>query len=267
MDPLDRIAAALERLAPPPPEPADPLAHPAYRWRGGAGWGGALDALALPDALPLDALQGIGRQKALFVANLRRLAAGRPAHDALLWGARGTGKSALVRSAHAAVRAEGGDVALVAVADADVLEPLMALLADVPRAFLLFVDDFGADDPAAARRLRSLLDGGAGRRSDKVRLAVTANRRHLRARDLAADAAAVNARDEADDQLALADRFGLSLGFHVLDQDAYLAAVRWHLGAAGLELDEADALAWAAGRGNRSGRVARQYAAEVAGRG
>jgi len=255
---LARATDALERLAPAVARPADPRAHPCYRWADGA-----LRAVSPPAALPLEALVGMERQKAAFVGNLERLAAGRPAHDALLWGARGTGKSALVLAGWAAARA-AGDLVLVAVPDADALEPLFEAVAGTGRTWLAFLDDLSADDPADARRMRSLLDGGGVPRPDGVSLAVTANRRHLRRRDHG-EADSVAPRDEADDALALADRFGLSLGFHVMDQDTYLAAARLHAERVGAAFDAAAALDWATARGHRSGRVARQYAVEAAG--
>lgn len=261
MDPLERIAAALERLSPPPPPAADPRAHPAYLWRGGT-----LSPARGFAPLPLDRLLGIDWQKAALLAELRRLAAGHAAQDALLWGARGSGKSALVKAAVAAVQAEGGDLALVEVADPATLPALFADLAVVPRAFALFVDDLGVDLPQEARALRSVLEGGAEPRPANVRLFVTANRRHLQPRDLAEEAGAANPRDAADDHLALADRFGLSLGFHVLDQEGYLAIVAAEAAARGLFFDPADALRWAATRGHRSGRIAWQYVVDLAGR-
>lgn len=260
-DAIDRIAAALERIAPPPPPPADPRAHPAYVWRDGT-----LAAARAFRPLPLALLHGVEVQKADLVANLRRLAAGHAAQDVLLWGARGTGKSALVRSAVAAVQAEGGDLALVSVLDLATLPALFALLGTVDRGFALFVDDLGVDAPGEGRALRSVLDGGAEPRPANVRLLVTANRRHLQPRDIAEQESAINPRDAADDHLALADRFGLSLGFHNVDQEHYLAIVRGHAEAHDLPFDPADALRWASARGNRSGRVAWQYVVDLAGR-
>ncbi|WP_375380364.1 DUF815 domain-containing protein [uncultured Sphingomonas sp.] len=272
-DPLDRIAAALERLSPPPPAAADPLAHPAYLWRGRA-----LEPARAFRPLSLDALHGIDRQKAALLANVHRLAAGHAAHDVLLWGARGTGKSASVTSAVAAVQAGygqtgGGDLALVEVVTArlDTLPALFAVLAGVRRAFAVFVDDLGLESAADGRALRSMLEGGAEARPANARLFVTSNRRHVVARDMAGQAGAgtegaINPRDTADDELALADRFGLSLGFHAVDQADYLAIVRGYADARGLLLDEADALGWATRRGGRSGRVAWQYVVELAGR-
>jgi uncharacterized protein len=261
MDPLDRIAAALERLAPPPPAEADPLAHPAYLWRERR-----LAAAPRFRPLPLDRLVGVDRQKAALVGNLTRLAAGHAAHDVLLWGARGTGKSALVTAAIGAVQAEGGALALVQAGDLAELPVLFARLARIDRPWAVYVDDLGVDAPAEARALRSLLEGGAEARPANVRLLVTSNRLHLGHRDPAAEEAAAHPRDAADDALALADRFGLSLGFHVVDQEGYLAIVSGYAAAYGLSFDPADALRWAAARGHRSGRVAWQYAVELAGR-
>ncbi|HEX8555619.1 MAG TPA: DUF815 domain-containing protein [Sphingomonas sp.] len=258
-DALDRIAAALERLSPPPAPPTNASAHPAYVWRAGE-----LAAARGFAALPLDLLIGVDQQKALLLDNLQRLAAGHAAQDALLWGARGTGKSALVKSAVAAVQAEDGDLALVEVVEADGLPALFALLAIVPRAFALFLDDLGFDDPGEARRLRSVLEGGAEARPANVRLVVTSNRRHVVARE--DQPGAPVSRDAMDDSLALADRFGLSLGFHVLDQDGYLAIVAAYAAAHGLTFDAADAVQWATRRGSRSGRVAWHYVVELAGR-
>ncbi|SEN37096.1 hypothetical protein SAMN05192583_2634 [Sphingomonas gellani] len=264
---LHRIAAALERLAPPPPTAADPATAPAMIWRDGV----LVDAQRVA-AVPLDMLVGIDRQKAALLGMLRRHAAGHAAHDVLLWGARGTGKSALVKSAVAAVQAEAdrpdepAALALVDVAGLDTLPALFAALAPVPRRFVLFIDDLGFDEPGEARALRSLLQGGAEERPVNTRLLVTANRRHLLPRDLDEQSSAINPRDAIDDQLALADRFGLSLGFHVLDQDAYLAIVSAYAARHDLPFDADDAVQWATRRGSRSGRVAWQYVVELAGR-
>jgi predicted AAA+ superfamily ATPase len=263
-DELARIAAALERLSPPPAAPADPQAASAYLWRG--------EALAEARhfaPLPLDLLTGVDAQKATLLDNARRLARGHAAHDVLLWGAKGTGKSALVKSVVSAVRAEGLDLALVDVA-ADrlaTLPRLFAAIADCPRAFILFIDDIGfeAGGPET-RTLRSLLEGGAEARPANARLHVTSNRRHIVARDIEEQASAINPRDVVDDRLALADRFGLTLGFHAMDQATYLAAVRRYADTLDLPFDEHDALLWATQRGARSGRVAWHYATELAGR-
>ena len=260
---LARIADALDRLAPPPPPSADPLAHPAYVWRDGA----LLAARAFAP-MPLDLLEGMEAQKEAVLKNMRRLAKGLPAHDVLLWGARGTGKSALVKSGVGQVQQEGGALALVEVGGDGIAElpGLFATLAEVDRAFVIFVDDLGFAEPSEAPRLlRSVLEGGAEARPANARLHVTANRRHIVPRDIAEQESAINPRDAADDKLALADRFGLSLGFHVVDQLTYVAIVDGYARAYGLSFDPQEAISWATQRGGRSGRVAWQYVVELAG--
>lgn len=266
-DPLDRIAAALERLAPPPPAVPDLMAHPAYVWHRGH-----LSPARAFAPLPLAELVGIDAQKAVLLENVRRLADGLPAHDALLWGARGTGKSALSKAAVAAIQAGHdrgvGAIALIeAQADAlDTLPALFALIADVARAFVIFLDDLGFDAASDGRALRSLLEGGAEARPANARLFVTSNRRHLIPRNLDEQSSAINPRDSIDDNLALADRFGLSLGFHAIDQDTYVEIVRTYAADHGLPFDAAEAVNWATRRGSRSGRVAWQYVVDLAGR-
>jgi uncharacterized protein len=256
-DALHRIADALERLAPARTAPVATDA-PAYRWSG--------QALAPADFHPLalDLLTGIDVAKATLVENCRRHAAGHAAHDALLWGARGSGKSALAK---AAVGATPG-LALVELAASDLgaLPALFATLAAWDRRVVVFIDDLGFDDVQAARVLRSVLDGGASARPGNVRLYVTSNRRHIVKRDMEEQQSAINPRDAADDALALSDRFGLSLGFHVADQPAYLAMVGSYAAAYQLPFNPADAIQFATQRGSRSGRVAWHYIVELAGR-
>ena len=261
---LARIAAALDRLAPPPPPAADPAAHPAYVWHDAT-----LTATRAFAPLALDLLTGIEAQKGALLENSRRLAAGHAAHDVLLWGSRGAGKSALVKGVVGALQREGAGIALIEVAGDRVesLPHLFATIAEVPRAFVLFIDDLGFEEPSPAPRLlRSMLEGGAEARPANARLYVPANRRHIVARDMAEQHSAINPRDAIDDKLALADRFGLSLGFHVTDQPTYVAMVAGYAAALGLAFDPADAIAWATARGSRSGRVAWQYVVELAGR-
>ena len=267
-DILARIADALDRIAPPPAPHADPAAHAAYVWRDG----GLADARAFAP-LPLDLLTGVDSQKAALVDNARRLARGAAAHDVLLWGARGAGKSALVKATVGALRGEGHDIALIEVAGEKIesLPRLFALIADVPRAFVLFLDDLGFDEGGAhggngPRLLRSMLEGGAEARPTNARLHVTANRRHIVSRDLREQDSPINPRDVVDDKLALADRFGLSIGFHVCDQDTYVSMVAAYAQTYGLSFEPLDAIAWATLRGSRSGRVAWQYVVELAGR-
>lgn len=262
-DPMARIADALDRLAPPPAVQADPLAHPAYAWNGTD-----LRAVRAFAPQPLDRLVGIDRNKQVLFANLTRLADGVAAQDALLWGARGTGKSALVKSVVGALQVQGKAIALIEVVTdrLDTLPALFARIADAPRAFAIFLDDLGFDAAGEARALRSLLEGGAEARPANARIVVTSNRRHLIPRDIAEQESAINPRDSIDDQMALADRFGLSLGFHALDQDGYVAIVAGYADALGLSFDPAEAVQWATRRGSRSGRVAWHYVTELAGR-
>ena len=262
---LHRIADALERLAPPSPPPVDLAAHPAYRWDG--------KTLSVVDAFePVDyaLLAGIDAQKQACLENTSRLALGHAAHDILLWGARGTGKSATVAACVGEVRKEGLPLALVEVATDDLrsLATLFGLLRDAPRPTILYIDDLGFDGDfgADARALRSLLQGGTAARGSTVRLYATSNRRHIVPRSMTEQDDPINARDVVDDRLALADRFGLSLGFHALDQDAYVAIVTRYAERYGLDFDPLAAIQWATQRGSRSGRVAWQYVVELAGR-
>jgi uncharacterized protein len=260
---LTRIAEALERLAPPPPPPM-PDDAPAYRWQAGA-----LCVVESFCPTPLHLLSGIDAQKIAVIDNGRRLAAGHAAHDVLLWGARGSGKSALTKSAVAALQAEGAGLCLVEVAVPDItsLPTLLAALGRFARPSIVFIDDLSFDDDfAAARHLRSVLDGGVAARPPHVRIYVTSNRRHILPRSLEEQESAINPRDVIDDKLALVDRFGLSLGFHVCDQNQYLAMVAGYAAHLGLPFDAQDALLWSAQRGARSGRVAWHYANELAGR-
>ena len=260
---LARIAAALERLAPAPPPPTDWHAHPAYVWEGERA-----RTVPVMDAMPLAALHGIDAQKAAVRDNCARLASGAAAHDALLWGARGMGKSALVRAAVADVQKATPALALVQLAPGTLptFPALVAELAGQDRAFLLFIDDlgFGADGRAEMLALRSLLDGGIAPRPPQIRIVVTANRRAIVERE--DTSTAIHERDERDDALALADRFGLTLGFHPADKDTYLAILAGYLAPLGLGFDAEEAMAFAIQRGNRSGRTALQFATEIAGR-
>jgi predicted AAA+ superfamily ATPase len=263
---LTRIADALERLAPPATPQTDWLAHPAYVWTGSAAR--AVDRL---DAPALELLRGIDNQKERVVTNVERLAAGHAAHDMLLWGSRGMGKSAVLRAAiRAADSAHPGRIALVQVAQEALagVSALFAALGRIDRAFLVFIDDLGFEDGdgAGPRVLRSWLEGGVEARPANVRLAVTSNRRAIVGRSMAEQDDPINPRDLVDEKLALADRFGLSVGFHNCDQDAYLAIIGGYAGEFGLEWEPGDALEWSRRRGARSGRVAWQYVNELAGR-
>ncbi|MXO75445.1 DUF815 domain-containing protein [Altererythrobacter aerius] len=265
-DPLERIAAALERLAPAALPATDWMRAPAYVWDGTAG-----RAVARIDAPSLNQLKGVDRQKEAVAANVARLAKGHAAHDMLLWGARGMGKSALVRAAvNAALDAAPGRLALVQVTP-DALPALPALfrtLGAQARSFLVYLDDLGfaEGDGTGPRHLRAWLEGGVEARPANVRLAVTSNRRAIVPRHGAEQADPLNPRDAVDDLQALADRFGLSLGFHAASQDEFLAMVAGYADPLGLEWTPAAAIEWATRRGSRSGRTAWQFVTELAGR-
>lgn len=269
-DPLERIAAALERLAPAAVQAPDWRAQPAYVWDGSSARG-----IARIEAPAIGQLIGIDRQKVLVAENVARLAQGAAAHDMLLWGARGMGKSALVRSATAAAQAAGGSLALVQVsADALASLPeLFALLSREERNFLVYLDDLGFAEGGliGPRQLRSWLEGGVEARPANVRLAVTSNRRAIVTRrgaeqDTESGHGPLNPRDALDDLQALADRFGLAIGFHNASQEEYLAIVASYADPLNLTWERAEALEWAQRRGARSGRTAWQFVTELAGR-
>lgn len=264
-DELARIAAALERLVAKTEIVADWSAAPAYVWDGAA------RPVAAISAPPLALLKGIDAQKDTVSTNVARLAAGHAAHDMLLWGARGMGKSALLRAAVlAAQERDPAGIALVQVAPEalSTLPALFAALAAQSRRFLVFIDDLGFEDgdSVGPRALRSWLEGGVEARPGNVRIAVTSNRRAIVARHLSEQDDPINPRDAVDDRLALADRFGLSVGFHNCSQDDYLAIIAGYCAAQSLAWDQHEALEWSKRRGARSGRVAWQFVTELAGR-
>lgn len=265
-DPLSRIADALERLAPARSGAIDWCAHPAYLW--GREGPRSLDGI---DALPLDRLKGMDRQKDAVLQNVQRHAAGYAAHDMLLWGARGTGKSALLLAAVSDVQMRtDGKIALIQLDPAALanLADLFDAVGAIDRRFIIMLDDlaFDAGDDRLQRQLRSALEGGLPARPANIRLATTSNHRVLRDRDEGDQPGPLHARDRLEDQLALSDRFGLRLGFHPASQAHFLEIVAAHADAAGLEWDEGDALEWSRHHGQLSGRSAYQYVTELAGR-
>lgn len=263
---LVRIANALQQLVPQTAQNVDWLSCPAYVWSGAAARG--IQRLEAPD---LDLLRGIDSQKERVLTNVTRLAAGHAAHDMLLWGSRGMGKSALLRAAVRQAEAiYPGRIALVQVSQ-DALPGVGRLFTElcrVDRRFLVFVDDLGFEegDSSGPRLLRSWLEGGVEARPPNVRLAVTSNRRAIVGRAMSEQNDPINSRDAVDDQLALADRFGLSIGFHNCSQDDYLGIISGYAEALGLVWQHNEALEWAQRRGARSGRVAWQFITELAGR-
>lgn len=260
----NRIADALDRLAPPPMGSAKGQDALAWHWQGGA-----LHPVEDFAPLPLALLTGIDAQRDALIENTRRLALGHAAHDILLWGARGAGKSALVKSAVAALQGEGCALTLVEASAAAIgdVPAILSVVRNWNKAVVIFIDDLAFEGGTdAARVFRSVLEGGAAARPPNVRLYVTSNRRHIVARDMAEQESAINVRDVVDDRLALADRFGLSLGFHVCDQETWLAMVAAYAAHLDVPFDPQEALTWATQRGARSGRIAWHYAVELAGR-
>jgi len=263
---MERLVSAVERMAPAVATPSDWTSAPGYRWSKQ----GPAPVMQI-DARPLASLVGIDRQKQAVLDNVTQFAKGHAAHDMLLWGARGMGKSALVTASVADVQQESGNrIALVEIPHHAMasLPDLFDELSRLDRAFLLLLDDLGFAANAASQilGLRSALEGGIAPRPANVRLAVTSNRRAIVSRDHSEQDSPLNARDDRDDALALADRFGLSLGFHPCDRDTYLAIVRTYLDPLGVTFCDEDAMAWSISRGALSGRAAHQFATEVAGR-
>lgn len=262
---LDRIAAALERLAP-APTPASFEAARLFRHepRSGA-------FAAAPDyGLALDLLVGINRQKALVVEALRRFAAGLPVNHILLWGVRGAGKSSLLKAAFMAVAAGAPSLKLVEV-DRDEVGALPALfeaLRALPWRFVVLCDDLSFEEgAAAAKALKSALEGGVSGPPENVLFAATSNRRHLMPRDHLEDRGAIAAAEDAEEEVSVSDRFGLWIGFPPMDQATYLEAVGAYAARFGLAVPDLDqrALRWAGLRGARSGRIAWQFTRDLAG--
>ena len=272
---LARIAAALERLAPPPPPETDLNAADAFVWR-------ADEALMQPvgevNRVSIDLLQGIDQAKDTLLENTRRFAAGLPANNALLWGARGMGKSSLVKAVHAAVnrKARAGDrLKLVEIhrEDIETLPSLMGKLKAAPFRVLLFCDDLSFDgSDTSYKSLKAALEGGIEGRPANVIFYATSNRRHLLPRDMVDNerSSAINPGEAVEEKVSLSDRFGLWIGFHHCSQDDYLAMVKGYCQRLGLTIDaatlEAQALEWAITRGARSGRTAWQFIQDLAGR-
>jgi predicted AAA+ superfamily ATPase len=263
---LDRIADALERLAPaPPPRPSFAAAR---LFRHDPATGGFVAAPDYP--LPLDSLVGVERQKTQFLKNLERFAEGRPANHVLLWGVRGTGKSSISKAAFMAVVEGRPDLKLVEV-DRDqvtALPPLFDLLRERPERFVVLCDDLSFEDgAAAAKALKSALEGGVSGPPANVLFVATSNRRHLMPRGHSEDRGLIATAEDAEEEISVSDRFGLWIGFPPMDQPTYLEAVeayarRYDLIVADLERR---ALQWSQLRGGRSGRVAWQFIRDLAG--
>ncbi|EYD77684.1 ATP-dependent protease subunit [Rubellimicrobium mesophilum DSM 19309] len=270
-DPLRRIAEALERLAPPPP-PAPDFRGVAFSWHPDPD---RLVPVERVSRVELDLLVGVDRARDTLLANTRAFAQGFPANNALLWGARGMGKSSLVKAVHAAVEAETPGLKIVEVNREDLgsIGRCLGLLRDAPGRFILFCDDLSfSHDDAHYKSLKAVLDGGIEGRPGNVVLYATSNRRHLMPRDMIENerSSAINPSEAVEEKVSLSDRFGLWLGFHPCTQDEYLSMIRGYCDAFGIEIDDqtlwAEAIEWQATRGARSGRVAWQYVTDLAGR-
>jgi uncharacterized protein len=271
---LERIAAALERLAPPPPPAPDFAAAEAFVWHPE---GRRLTPVRRVNRVDMSLLKGIDRVRDLLVENTERFARGLPANNALLWGARGMGKSSLVKAAHAAIGAAhlkpGLKLVEIHREDIESLPDLMAMLRGAPQRFLVFCDDLSFDaEDTSYKSLKTMLEGGIEGRPENVIFYATSNRRHLMARDMMENerSTAINPGEAVEEKVSLSDRFGLWLGFHRCSQDEYLAMVEGYVAHYGIALAaetlRREALEWATTRGARSGRVAWQYVQDLAGR-
>ncbi|TDL81327.1 ATP-binding protein [Palleronia sediminis] len=271
-DPLIRIAAALERLAPPPAPAPDFAQADAWLWQTEPDTLIPVERVARVD---LERLVGIDRARDTLLANTRQFARGLPANNALLWGARGMGKSSLVKAVHAEVSRDA-PLRIVELQREDLpsVGRLLTLLRAAPETrFLLFCDDlsFGHDDQHY-KSLKAVLDGGIAGRPENVLFYATSNRRHLMPRDMIENerSSAINPSEAVEEKVSLSDRFGLWLGFHSCTQDDYLAMIEGYCSAAGLSIPaerlRAEAIEWQATRGARSGRVAWQFFTDLAGR-
>ena len=271
--PLERIAAALDRLAPPQPPETDGDAADAFVWNPR---GGRLHPVPKVSRTPLALLKGIDRARDILLGNTRRFAAGLPANNALLWGARGMGKSSLVKAIHGELCREApGSLALVEIHREDVesLPRLLERLRASHRRFILFCDDLSFDrDDTSYKSLKAALEGGIEGRPGNVVFYATSNRRHMMPRDMIENerSTAIAPSEAVEEKVSLSDRFGLWLGFHNCDQPTYLAMVEGYAEAFGLPMAAADlraeAVEWSISRGARSGRVAWQYVQDLAGR-
>ncbi len=270
---LLRIAGAVDRMAPAAAAASDLTAADAFVWRADLGW---LDPVATVNRLDLSLLCGIESQRDRLLDNTRRFARGLPANNALLWGARGMGKSSLVKAVHGAVLAETpGSVALIEIHREDVttLPRLLTLLRGTGRRCVLFCDDLSFDsEDTQYKSLKAVLEGGIEGRPDNVLFYATSNRRHLMPREMIENerSTAINPSEAVEEKVSLSDRFGLWLGFHHCDQPTFFAMVEGYAAAFDLAVDptelRAGAVEWSMGRGSRSGRVAWQYIQDLAGR-
>ncbi|MDX1738595.1 MAG: ATP-binding protein [Alphaproteobacteria bacterium] len=269
---LTRIADALDRLAPPPLQAPDLSASDAFVWQTSPI---RLEAVSSVNRLSLDLLQGIDLQKKQLLENTRRFSKGLPANNALLWGAKGTGKSSIVKAVHGhIVETDQVHLKLVEIHREDIptLPQLLSLLKQSKHQCILFCDDlsFDAHDDAY-KSLKAVLEGGVEGRPDNVLFYATSNRRHLMSRDMMENekSTAINPSEAIEENVSLSDRFGLWLGFHNCDQETYFNMIEAYIQAFDLGIDESEwkpkAVEWTVTRGARSGRVAWQFIQDLAG--
>jgi predicted AAA+ superfamily ATPase len=266
---LDELNRLVGRLVPAAAAKPDFDAADAFVWHAGTR---ALQPVARVSRVDLDLLKGIDRMRDILAENTERFARGLPANNVLLWGARGMGKSSLVKAVHAAV---GGKLKLIEIhrEEIETLPEVMALLRDAPHRFIVFCDDLSFDgNDASYKSLKAALEGGIEGRPDNVLFYATSNRRHLIPRDMAENEAstAITPHEAVEEKVSLSDRFGLWLGFHKCSQDEYLEMVRGYVLHHRLPAEESrwrpEALEWSTTRGARSGRVAWQFVQDLAGR-
>ena len=273
---LDHLIEVVGRMAPARPQPADFAAADCYVWSAEQG---ILEPVHRVNRVDIDLIRGVDRVRDILIDNTERFAAGLPANNVLLWGARGMGKSSLVKAAHASINAArtDGDNPLKLIEihreDIDTLPRLMGLLKSAPWRFILFCDDLSFDhDDTSYKSLKAALEGGVEGRPANVIFYATSNRRHLLPRDMIDNerSTAINPGEAVEEKVSLSDRFGLWLGFHKCSQDEYLDMIDGYARYHGLEVDReqlrAEALEWATTRGSRSGRVAWQFTQDLAGR-
>jgi predicted AAA+ superfamily ATPase len=272
---LERISGALERMAPAAGSVPEFNAADAFVWHAAQK---RLEPVKRVNRVDMELLKGIDRMRDTLVENTQRFARGLPANNALLWGARGMGKSSLVKAVHAQVNAASktkGGLKLVEIHREDIesLPILMGLLRDAPHRFIVFCDDLSFEhEDTSYKSLKAVLEGGIEGRPDNVILYATSNRRHLMAREMMENerATAINPGEAVEEKVSLSDRFGLWLGFHRCSQDEYLAMVDGYVAHYKLPVEaevlRREALEWATTRGARSGRVAWQFVQDLAGR-
>ena len=269
---LTRIAKAVDRWAPPAAEAPDFASAEAFIWNAAQK---RLDPVARVNRVEMMLLKGIDRMRDTLVENTERFAKGLPANNALLWGARGMGKSSLVKAVHASINAQTKNLKLIEIhrEDIETLPVLMNLLRGAKDRFIVFCDDLSFDgNDASYKSLKAVLEGGIEGRPDNVILYATSNRRHLLAREMVENerSTAINPGEAVEEKVSLSDRFGLWLGFHRCSQDEFLAMVDGYVAHFKIpvapEQLRREALEWATTRGSRSGRVAWQFVQDLAGR-